>query len=302
MRSRGDQIGADDRAFAQHLRERENEMNAAHDPIDTALAEDIGSGDVTSQFFVGPGHATARIFVKEQAIAAGVETAAEVFRRVDRQAEVEIVAASGSALSSGDTVLHVHAAARSILTAERVALNFVQRLSGIATLTRHFVDAVSAHKTCILDTRKTTPGLRALEKAAVRAGGGVNHRFGLFDMVMLKDNHLALTGGVESLRAALAQFRAEHPGVRVELEADTIEQVREFLRIEGVDVILLDNMTPGQLREAVALGHGRVQFEASGGVTLDTVASIAATGVDFISVGALTHSARSIDFSLELKR
>ena len=152
----------------------------------------------------------------------------------------------------------------------------------------------------ILDTRKTTPGLRALEKAAVVSGGGVNHRFGLYDMVMVKDNHLAADAGLEHLAQAVQTFRAAHPDKRVELEADTLEQVRDFLNIPGVDVILLDNMTLEKMEEAVRLGQGRVQFEASGGVTLETVARIAATGVDFISSGALTHSARAVDFSLEL--
>ncbi len=277
-------------------------MSVLPDPIDIALAEDIGSGDLTSRFFVGPGQATGRIFVKEHAIAAGVETAAEVFRRVDPGLEIEIVAASASAISRGDTVLKISGVARSILTAERVALNFLQRLSGIATLTRRFVDAVAGHKARILDTRKTTPGLRAFEKAAVRAGGGANHRFGLFDMVMVKDNHLLVTGARESLQSALGQLRADHPQIRVELEADTVQQVGEFLQLDGVDVILLDNMTTDQMREAVRLAAGRVELEASGGVTLETVEAIAATGVDFISVGALTHSAPSIDFSLELRR
>ena len=271
-----------------------------HDPIAIALAEDIGSGDLTSRYFVGTEERCARIFAKEPAVAAGGGTGAEVFRRVDPQLAVRVVREDGSPLAKGDTVLEIRGAVRSILTAERVALNFIQRLSGTATLTRRFVEAVAGTRARILDTRKTTPGLRALEKAAVVAGGGVNHRFGLYDMVMVKDNHLAAGTTPEQLEAAIRRFRAENPGVRVELEADTLEQVRRFLSFTGVDVILLDNMTCAQMREAVALGAGRVQFEASGGVSLATVADIAATGVDFISVGALTHSAPAIDFSLEL--
>ena len=271
-----------------------------HDPIAIALAEDIGSGDLTSRYFVGTEERCARIFAKEPAVAAGGGTGAEVFRRVDPQLAVRVVREDGSPLAKGDTVLEIRGAVRSILTAERVALNFIQRLSGTATLTRRFVEAVAGTRARILDTRKTTPGLRALEKAAVVAGGGVNHRFGLYDMVMVKDNHLAAGTTPEQLQAAIRAFRAENPGVRVELEADTLEQVRRFLAFTGVDVILLDNMTCAQMREAVALGAGRVQFEASGGVSLATVADIAATGVDFISVGALTHSAPAIDFSLEL--
>ena len=275
-------------------------MPLAHDPIAIALAEDLGPGDLTSRYFVGEEQRSARIFAKERAVAAGVGTGAEVFRRVDPQIDVRVVRGDGSALAKGDTVLEVSGPVRSILTAERVALNFIQRLSGTATLTRRFVEAVAGTRARILDTRKTTPGLRALEKAAVVAGGGANHRFGLYDMVMVKDNHLAADRPTDHLPAAIRAFRAEHPGIRVELEADTLEQVRRFLTFSGVDVILLDNMTCAQMAEAVALGAGRVQFEASGGVTLATVAAIAATGVDFISVGALTHSAPAIDFSLEL--
>lgn len=270
-------------------------------PIDLALAEDIGSGDLTSQFFVGPQRGKARIFAKEAAVAAGVEVGAEVFRRVDPKLKVRVVRESGTHVVKGSTVLEISGPVRSILTGERVALNFIQRLSGVATLTRRFVEAVGKNKARILDTRKTTPGLRALEKAAVVAGGGVNHRFGLYDMVMVKDNHLLATQKLPALQAAIRKFRRAHPGLRVELEADTLRQVRNFLTLEGVDVILLDNMQPATLAAAVRLGAGRVQFEASGGVSLETVPGIAATGVDFISVGALTHSARAIDFSLELR-
>ena len=275
-------------------------FSTMHDPIAIALAEDIGPGDLTSRYFVGTGRKSARIFAKEPAIAAGIGTAEEVFRRVDPQLEIRVVRTDGSALEIGDTVLEIAGPVRSLLTAERVALNFIQRLSGVATLTRRFVEAVAGTRARILDTRKTTPGLRALEKAAVRAGGGTNHRFGLFDMVMVKDNHLAADTDLVHLQAAIRTFRDENPGLRVEIEADTLDQVRRFLTLTGVDVILLDNMNCPQLAEAVALGAGRVQFEASGGVTLATVGAIAATGVDFISVGALTHSAPAIDFSLEL--
>lgn len=271
-----------------------------HDPIAIALVEDIGPGDLTSKYFVGDERRSARIFAKEPAVAASVETAAEVFARVDPQLVVKIARPSGSAVSIGETVLEVSGATRSILTAERVALNFIQRLSGVATLTRRYVEAAKPHRAKILDTRKTTPGLRALEKAAVVAGGGVNHRFGLYDMVMVKDNHLAAEHGLRELAAAIERFRAENPGVRVEVEADRLDQVRDFLTLNGVDVILLDNMSCADMAEAVRLSAGRIALEASGGVNLDTVAQIAATGVDFISVGALTHSARAIDFSLEL--
>lgn len=271
-----------------------------HDPIALALAEDIGSGDLTAEYFVERRIGRARLFAKEAAVAAGVDVAADVFRRVDAEVAIRMVRSNGAALQKGDTVLEVEGPLRSLLTAERVALNFLQHLSGIATLTRRFVDAVSGTKARILDTRKTVPGLRLLEKAAVVAGGGTNHRMGLYDMVMVKDNHLAAGTTTEQLQAAIRRFKGEHPGIRLELEADHLEQVRTFLSLEGVDVILLDNMSLAELREAVALVNGRLPLEASGGVSLETVAAIAATGVDYISAGALTHSARAVDFSMEL--
>jgi len=275
--------------------------NSIQETVAAALAEDLGPGDVTCEYFVvaeQSGHG--RIVARQSGVAAGVEVAAEAFCQVDPALRVEVLLPSGSPVRAGDAVLTMTGRVRSILTAERVALNFLQRLSGVATLTRRFVEAAVGAR--ILDTRKTTPGLRVLEKAAVRAGGGSNHRFGLFDMVLVKDNHLAATDDLGFLRAAIARLRAERPNVRVELEADTLEQVRGFLTLAGVDVILLDNMSPETMREAVALGAGRVRFEASGGVNLQTVGAIAATGVDFISVGALTHSAPALDFSLDLDR
>ena len=271
------------------------------DPVAIALREDIGAGDITTDFFVPDGlHALGRIIARERAIVAGGQTAAEVFRRVNPGLNVEVLQPDGAALTGGETILEVRGLARSILTAERVALNFLQRLSGIATLTRQFVDATGKSRAKILDTRKTTPGLRALEKAAVVAGGGANHRFSLNDMVLVKDNHLSAGSGFSGFASAIQRLRQEHPGIRIEVEADRLEQVRSFLEIDGIDVILLDNMKPSEIREAVALGREKVKFEASGGVTLKNVRQIAATGVDYISVGALTHSARAIDMSLEL--
>ncbi|MDQ6623043.1 MAG: carboxylating nicotinate-nucleotide diphosphorylase [Verrucomicrobiota bacterium] len=276
-------------------------MNAP-DPIAAALAEDIGSGDVTSQYFVAAGlQAFGRIVARERAVIAGTETAAEVFRRVDPTLHVEIILPDGSPVSGGETILEIRGAARSIVTAERVALNFLQRLSGIATLTRQFVDGIGKSKAQILDTRKTSPGLRALEKAAVRAGGGANHRFGLHDMILVKDNHLLASAGFSAMAAAIQRVRSERPELRIEVEADRLEQVRTFLEMDGIDVILLDNMAPAEMREAVALGKKKnVKFEASGGVTVKNIRQVAATGVDYVSVGALTHSARAIDLSLEL--
>ena len=267
----------------------------AHDPIALALAEDIGAGDATVEFFIDPAQtASARVFAKERAIVAGANVAAKTFALT-----VGVERPDGTGGGPGDTVLTIQGRAGAILTGERVALNFLQRLSGVATLTRRFVDAVAGTKAKILDTRKTTPGLRALEKAAVVAGGGVNHRMGLYDMVMVKDNHLLAD---PDLQAAITRARAARPDLRVELEADNLGQVYIFLTLSGVDVILLDNMTPQDLRAAVNLGRAqgsRVQFEASGGVNLETVRAIAETGVQWISVGALTHSARALDFSLE---
>ena len=271
------------------------------DPIGVALSEDIGQGDLTTDFFVSKNQqATARIVAHERATLAGTETAAEVFRRVDSVVEITVVKNDGSEIDAGDSVIELRGQARSILRAERVALNFLQRLSGIATLTRKFVDAAGTDHVKILDTRKTTPGLRALEKAAVVAGGGANHRFGLFDMVLLKDNHLIVSAGFAAVAKAVQKFRETRPNVRIEVEADALEQVRAFLHVDGIDVILLDNMKPAQIREAIALGKDKVKFEASGGVTLKNIRQIAATGVDYISIGALTHSPRAIDFSLEL--
>jgi len=269
--------------------------------IDLALSEDIGAGDVTSEYFVGEDdQASARAIAQERAVVAGTEVAAEIFRRVDPALRVEIAQKDGAIVSAGVAVLEVRGRARSILTAERVALNFLQRLSGIATLTHQFVEAAGPNGAKILDTRKTTPGWRRLEKAAVVAGGGTNHRRGLDDMVLVKDNHLLARNGLVQLSAVIARVRQERPDLRIEVEADTLVQVRALLEIEGVDVILLDNMRATELREAVALGKGKVKFEASGGVSLSNVRQIAATGVDFVSIDALTHSARAIDFSLEL--
>ncbi len=279
-----------------------NPLPPPHDPIAIALAEDIGSGDATVEFFVDPARrVSARIFAKEPAVVAGATVAAEVFVRVDPAVSVTIERPDGASVVPGDTILVMNGKAGSLLTAERVALNFIQRLSGVATLTRLFVDAIAGTRARILDTRKTTPGLRVLEKAAVVAGGGHNHRMGLYDMVMVKDNHLLAESHLDRLQAAISRARAARPGMRIELEADTLAQVEAFLTLDGVDVILLDNMTPDQLRAAVALErtHDGVQFEASGGVNLETVRAIAETGVDWISVGALTHSARAIDYSLE---
>jgi nicotinate-nucleotide pyrophosphorylase (carboxylating) len=272
-----------------------------HDPIAIALAEDIGDGDITSNSFVPDTlRASARIVAREKAIVAGISVATEVFRRVDKDLHIAVLRKDGEELAPGEVVIEIKGKARSLLTAERVALNFLQRLSGIATLTHEFVQAAANSRVRIIDTRKTTPGLRQFEKAAVLAGGGKNHRFGLYDMVLVKDNHLAMTSGVSDLARRIREIRQANPKIKIELEADNLDQVRAFVELPGVDIILLDNMTPAQLREAVALRKDHIKFEASGGINLKNVRRVAATGVDYISVGALTHSAHAIDFSLEM--
>jgi nicotinate-nucleotide pyrophosphorylase (carboxylating) len=275
---------------------------SARETIARALAEDLGPGDITSECFIPADHrSSARIIAKEDAILAGTEVAREVFRQVNPAIEIEIRKNEGETIAPSDLILIATGPTRALLSAERTALNFLQRLSGIATLTRRFVDAVSGTKAVILDTRKTTPGLREFERLAVRAGGGVNHRFGLFDRVLAKDNHLAITGNAAGLQRAIDEAKNRAPDILIEIEADTLDQVRLLCDLRGVDIILLDNMTNDQLREAVQIrGDKKILLEASGGVNLDTVAAIAATGIDQISVGALTHSARAIDLSMEI--
>jgi len=266
-----------------------------------ALAEDLGrAGDITAAYFLrADGGARARLVARSPGVLAGAEAAMEVFRQVDEGIDCRLMRKDGEVLAAGEAVLEIAGPVRSLVTAERTALNYVQHLSGIATLTRCYVDAVAHTKAIILDTRKTLPLWRALQKAAVRAGGGQNHRFGLFDRAMVKDNHLSACRQPASLQAAIRRLRADHPGVEVEMEADNLGQVEQFLALEGVDYLLLDNMGCEDLRKAVEMVGGRIRTEASGGVTLETVAEIAETGVDFISVGALTHSAPALDLALD---
>jgi len=263
-----------------------------------ALAEDLGAGDVTTEATV-PEDAvgTAELLVKEPGVVCGLRAAASTFRALDSEIRFDALVGDGDVVDEPPAVVAcVTGSERAILTGERVALNFVGRLSGIATLTRRYVAAVDGTGAAVLDTRKTTPGLRALEKHAVACGGGRNHRFGLDDAVLVKDNHLRAAGSVADA-VRLVRAASDLP---IEVECETLDQVSEALEA-GVDAILLDNMTLAELREAVALTAGRVRLEASGGVSLDTVRAIAETGVDEISVGALTHSARSLDVSLELR-
>lgn len=275
---------------------------SVHALIQAALLEDLSEeGDLTSQYFVPEDQTcAARIFAKDQGVCSGIEIAAEVFRKVDPTLSLHIERHEGIPFEPGDTLIQIAGRTRSILTAERTALNFLQRLCAIATMARTYAEAVKPHHTQILDTRKTTPGWRWLEKAAVKAGGGTNHRMGLYDMVMVKDNHLLAEDHLEGLQAAIHRLKSDHPNVRVELEADTLDQLRQFLTLQNVDVVLLDNMSNEEMIEAVTVNQGRVFLEASGGITLERVPSIAATGVDAISVGALTHSVKALDLSLEL--
>lgn len=269
--------------------------------VETALAEDLAWGDATVEAIVPPDlQAAGRIVAREEGVLAGIEVAREVFHAVDPSIRFQAEAADGDAIHPGQTVATVRGSAAGILSGERVALNFLQRLSGIATLTSRYVRAVAVHRARIVDTRKTTPGLRILEKYAVAVGGGANHRQNLSDGILIKDNHLAALAtrglGLGDV-VALARRRARH-AQRVEVEVETPEQAREAAE-SGADLVLLDNMSLDEMRRAVELIRGRALAEASGGVTLERVAAVAATGVDLISVGALTHSARALDIALD---
>ena len=280
------------------IRLEETEIRQA---VRQALAEDIGTGDVTTLACVPP-EATARAVLRarESMVLAGLAFARIAFHELDPNLKLQTRAEDGQRLAPGDVALEISGSARAILTAERVALNFTQRLSGVATLTARFVAAVSGTTARILDTRKTTPGWRRFEKYAVACGGGTNHRTGLYDLVLIKDNHLAALAGAapNPIAAAVQRARQAWPQLKVEVEADTLEQVDQAADA-GADFILLDNMPPDQLREAVRRVRGRSQTEASGGIRLETLRSVAETGVNFISVGAITHSAPAVDLGLD---
>jgi nicotinate-nucleotide pyrophosphorylase (carboxylating) len=269
------------------------------DLVAMAYAEDLGNpGDITTNAIVpAEARTNAIVVARSPGCVAGVDAAMACFRHIDPSLALLAAVEDGTVVDTGTTLIEVSGSTRSILTAERVALNLLGHLSGIATATRACVDAVAGSGTRISDTRKTTPGLRGLEKRAVVSGGGVNHRFGLFDQVLIKDNHLA---AAPSIAAAVASARASvGPDVRIEVEVDTIDQLRRVLDTDA-DAVLLDNMTVEDLTAAVALVGGRIETEASGGVTLDTVAAIAATGVDVISIGWLTHSAPALDVAMDV--
>ena len=265
--------------------------------IKAALAEDIGSGDATTLALVSENSCASAVMVaRDPLVMAGVDLALAAFQEVDERVEFGIEVLDGQNGNFFQPLLRLHGPTRALLTAERTALNFVQRLAGVATLTAQFVEQVAGTQAQILDTRKTTPGWRTLEKYAVACGGGTNHRIGLYDQVMIKDNHLALLG--DNITRAVSLAREASPELKIEVEADTVEQARAAVEA-GADIVLLDNMSCDQIREAIKLIDGRSKTEASGGVTLETVREIAETGVDFISVGALTHSAPSVDIALD---
>ena len=274
-----------------------------HRAVQAALAEDIGPGDATTLATV-PEEAQARAVMaaREPITLAGLAFAEAAFRELSPAVRFKESVRDGQSVAAGSNLLSIAGPARALLTAERVALNFVQRLSGVATLTAQFVEAIRGTRAQILDTRKTTPGWRRFEKYAVACGGGRNHRFGLFDLILIKDNHLAALRDAKpnAIAAAVLRARAAHPKLQVEVEADTLDQVRQAADA-GADIILLDNMAPAQLSQAVHLVAGRAKTEASGGVNLQTVRAIAETGVNFISIGALTHSARAVDIGLDFE-
>jgi nicotinate-nucleotide pyrophosphorylase (carboxylating) len=283
--------------------------------VRAALAEDLGGGDVTTFAIVPPkAKSVALLRAREALVVAGIQFAETAFREVaakyfrrdgfhESPIKIKSLACDGQCLKAGDPLLKISGSSRALLSAERVALNFVQRLSGVATATAQFADAVRGTKAKILDTRKTTPGWRRFEKYAVATGGGKNHRLGLFDLVLIKDNHLVALQNEKpnAIAAAVLRARKKFPKLKVEVEADTLKQVAQAAAA-GADIILLDNMTPAQLRQAVKNVRGRAKTEASGGVNLQTARAIAATGVDFISVGAITHSARAVDIGLDFEK
>lgn len=268
--------------------------------IHAAIVEDVGTGDVTATYFV-PEVSVARavIVAREPGVMSGAEIAVRVFALMDARIEARALKSNGEAFVKGDVLMEISGPTRAILTGERTALNFLQRLCGVATQTRRYVEAVKPYPVQVWDTRKTTPGWRLLEKAAVKAGGGTNHRMGLYDQVMVKDNHIAAHGSSEQLQVAIDRVKGERPSTRIQLECDTLEQMESFLKLHGVDMLLLDNMGCEELCDAVQMNAGRLWLEASGGITLETIRDVAATGVNAISVGALTHSARALDLGLD---
>lgn len=269
--------------------------------IQNALSEDIGDGDHSTIACIDSDSVgEAKLMVKETGIIAGVALATQVFKLVDERLNVTILLEDGQAVKPGDIVLKVNGPARSILSSERLILNCMQRMSGIATMTKSIVDLVKHTNVKILDTRKTTPGLRILEKWAVRIGGGYNHRFGLYDMVMLKDNHIDFAGGItNAVKQTKAYLQSLKKELKIEVEVRNKKELLEAINTNGIDRIMLDNFTPDQIKEALPLIPSTLEVEASGGITLESIVDYAETGVHFISVGALTHSVKSLDLSLK---
>lgn len=271
------------------------------DFISRSLTEDVGDGDHTSLACIPKtAISKAHLLVKEDGILAGVEVALAIFKTVDASLHVEVYLKDGAAIKKGDIVLIVEGSAQSILTAERLVLNCMQRMSGIATATNKITQLLSGLKTTVLDTRKTTPGMRLLEKWAVKIGGGANHRFGLYDMIMIKDNHVDYAGGIEkAILAANSYLEKNQLKLNIEIETRNLKEVQEVLQIGRVNRIMLDNFSLAELKQAVEMIQGKYETEASGGITSETIRSYAECGVDFISVGALTHSVKSLDLSLK---
>ncbi len=269
--------------------------------ISDALQEDVHEGDHSSLASIDKNaQGKARLLVKDNGILCGMEVAKAVFAKVDEDLRVDVHIPEGSTIKYGDVAFHVYGSAISILTAERLVLNCMQRMSGIATKTGEYVKAIEGTNAKVIDTRKTTPNLRFLEKYAVTVGGGFNHRFGLYDMIMLKDNHIDFCGGItKAVHKVHEYLKANNLNLRIEVETRSLEHVKEVLLCGGIDRIMLDNFVPEKVKEAVDLINGKYETEASGGITLETIRSFAETGVDFISVGALTHSVKSLDLSLK---
>ncbi|MCK6617361.1 MAG: carboxylating nicotinate-nucleotide diphosphorylase [Cyclobacteriaceae bacterium] len=270
--------------------------------VQAALAEDVGNGDHSTLAAVDAGkQTTARLLIKEPGILAGVDVAKEIFSRYDSSLSLTMLHQDGDRVQPGDIAFTVSGRARSILTTERLVLNCMQRMSGIATATRKLADSIEGTHARVLDTRKTTPNFRLLEKWAVTIGGGHNHRIGLYDMVMLKDNHIDMAGGVgEAINRAKTYLRARNLNLKIEVEVRNLDEVKQVLASGGVDIIMLDNMSIADMKQAVSLVNGQCLTEASGGITEQSIRAVAACGVDFISVGSLTHSAKSLDMSLKV--
>ena len=269
--------------------------------VNLALREDIGDGDHTSLATIPEqAEGEAVLLAKDTGIIAGIEVAREVFRQVDRDVKMDVLISDGNSIRKGDKIFLVSGKARSLLTAERTALNFLQRMSGIATFTRTLADKLKGTQARLLDTRKTTACNRALEKMAVRLGGGYNHRFGLYDMIMIKDNHIDFAGGIEQAISATNQYLKEKKKeLKIEIEVRNFEELHEVLHMGSIDRIMLDNFTPEDLKKAVALINGKYETEASGNINSENIRQYAETGVDYISVGALTHQIKSLDLSLK---